>query len=167
MRLASPAHLEVYDHGKHKDGGHEVQEVGQVLPVEALSQGAHLVRAGGQEMKHSNDGSLKLSTWITGATRLAIIMQRWTHLIRRDSALRCSRTSARVDGGGAEGLPDDRLADVGCDEERDTGAQTVALLEQLIQQQDNQTCDKELKKRTPGLYRGDSGRPRTATLRRV
>ena len=30
------------------------------------------------------------------------------------------RTSAGVDGGGAEGLPDNRLTDVGCDEEGDS-----------------------------------------------
>lgn len=70
-----------------------------------------------------------------------------------------THTSASVDGGGAEGLPDDCLADVGGNEERDSRAQTIALLEQLIQQQDNQTCNKELKKKhTGGLYRADSGR---------
>ncbi len=59
-----PAHLEVYDHCKHEDSGNEVHEVWQVLSVEGLSQGTHLVRAGSQEMKESNDGSLKLSTLI-------------------------------------------------------------------------------------------------------
>lgn len=56
-------------------------------------------------------------------------------------------TSAGVDGGGAEGFPDNGLTDVGGDEERDTRAQTVALLEQLVQQQDNQTCNEELEKK--------------------
>lgn len=60
------------------------------------------------------------------------------------------RTSAGVDSGGAEGLPHDCLADVGCNEERDTGAQTVALLEQLIQEQYNQTCNKQLQKQAAG-----------------
>lgn len=60
-----PAHLEVYDHCKNKDCGDEVHEVRQVLPVEGLSEGSHFVRAGGQEMKESNDGSLELSTWVT------------------------------------------------------------------------------------------------------
>lgn len=67
-------------------------------------------------------------------------------------------TSACVDSGGAEGLPDDCLTDVGCNKERDTRAQTVALLKQLIQQQDNQTCNKKLKKQARGLYWADSGR---------
>lgn len=63
--MVLPAHLEVYDHSEHKDGGDEVHEVGQVLSVEGLSQGTHLVCAGGQEMEESNDGPLKLSTWIS------------------------------------------------------------------------------------------------------
>ena len=64
IRLLLPAHLEVYDHCKHKDSGDEVHEVRQVLSVEGFSQGAHLVRAGGQQMEESNDGSLKLRTWM-------------------------------------------------------------------------------------------------------
>lgn len=63
--LVLPAHLEVYDHSEHKDSGDEVHEVGQVLSVEGLSQGTHLVCAGGQEMEKSNDSPLKLSTWIS------------------------------------------------------------------------------------------------------
>lgn len=59
--LVLSANLEVYDHCKHKDGGDEVHKVGQVLSVEGLSQGTHLVCAGGQQMEESNDGSLKLS----------------------------------------------------------------------------------------------------------
>ena len=37
-------------------------------------------------------------------------------------------TSASVDGCGAEGFPDDGFTDVGGNEERDSRAQTVALL---------------------------------------
>lgn len=57
------AHLEVYDHCKNKDCGDEVHEIWQVLPVEGLSEGAHLIRACGQQMKQCDDSSLKLSTW--------------------------------------------------------------------------------------------------------
>lgn len=56
-------------------------------------------------------------------------------------------TSASVDGGGAKGLPDDGLTDVGGDEQRDTRTQTITLLQQLIQQQHNQTCHKKLGKK--------------------
>lgn len=37
-------------------------------------------------------------------------------------------TSAGVDGGWAEGLPDNGLTDVGSNEERDSRAQAIALL---------------------------------------
>lgn len=58
------------------------------------------------------------------------------------------RTSASVHSGGAEGLPDNCLTDVGGNEEWDTRAETVALLEELIQQQNNQACHKQLETQT-------------------
>lgn len=61
-----------------------------------------------------------------------------------------SPTSAGVDRGRAEGFPDDRLTDVGRDKEGDTRAKTIALLQQLIQQQNNQTCNKQLQQRETG-----------------
>jgi hypothetical protein len=54
------------------------------------------------------------------------------------------RSTTSVDGGGGEGLPHDGLADVGGDEQRDTAAETVALLEELIKENDNQAGDHEL-----------------------
>lgn len=62
-------------------------------------------------------------------------------------------TSASVDGGGAKGLPDDGLTDVGGDEQRDTRTQTITLLQQLIQQQHDQTGHKQLEGETDGLER--------------
>lgn len=56
-------------------------------------------------------------------------------------------TSASVDSGGAEGLPDDGFTDVGGDEQGDARAQTIALLQQLIQQQHDQTRHKQLEKK--------------------
>ena len=53
-------------------------------------------------------------------------------------------SAAGVDGGRREGLPDDALANVGGDEERDTGAQAVALLEELIEENDDETGNNEL-----------------------
>ena len=49
-----------------------------------------------------------------------------------------------VDGGRGEALPDDRLADVGGDEEGDAGAEAVALLEQLVQEEDDEAGHKQL-----------------------
>lgn len=65
-------------------------------------------------MKQSNDGSLEL-----GAV-------------------------ARVNGGGAEGFPHNGLADVRGDEERNARAKTIALLKQLIEQQNNQARNEQL-----------------------
>lgn len=53
-------------------------------------------------------------------------------------------TSAGVDGGGAKGFPYDGLTDVGGDEERDTRAQAISFLKQLIQQQHNESGHKQL-----------------------
>lgn len=53
-------------------------------------------------------------------------------------------TTASVDGSRRESLPHDGLADVGRNEERDTAAQTVALLQQLVEENDDQTSDDEL-----------------------
>ena len=79
--------LEVDDDKEDGDGGEQLHDVGQVLAVEGLLQGSRLVRAGDQEVEESDDRPLKL---------------------------RAPRTA---DGVGAEGLPDDALADVGGDEE--------------------------------------------------
>jgi hypothetical protein len=42
-------------------------------------------------------------------------------------------TSAGVDGGGAECLPDDGFTDVSCDEEGNARAQAIPLLQEFIQ----------------------------------
>lgn len=60
-----------------------------------------------------------------------------------DSALELGASSS-VDGGRRESLPDDRLANVGSDEEGDTTAETVALLEELIKEDNNQSGSKKL-----------------------
>ena len=90
--------LEVDDNDKDEDGGHQVGQVGQVLPVEGLADGADLVLAGNEQMEKSNDGSLELGS------------------------------TSGVDSRGTEGLPDNVLADVGGDEQTDAGTQPVALL---------------------------------------
>lgn len=52
--------------------------------------------------------------------------------------------AASVDGGRRESLPDDGLANVGSDKERDTRAKTVAFLEQLVEENDNESRNQEL-----------------------
>ena len=107
-------HLEVDDDGKDEDGGQQVHEVGQVLAVEGLAQGAHLVLARGQQVEQGDDGALELGA------------------------------AARVDRRRTERLPHDRLANVGGDEERNARAEAVALLQQLVQQQHDQAGDEQL-----------------------
>lgn len=53
--------------------------------------------------------------------------------------------TAGVDRGGGESLPHDGLADVGGNEERDTAAKTIALLEELIEENDDHTSKNQLK----------------------
>ena len=48
------------------------------------------------------------------------------------------------DGVGGEGLPDDGLADVGRNEQADAGAQPVALLQQLVQADDDDASKEQL-----------------------
>lgn len=100
--------LEVDDDREDNNGRDQVHDVGQVLPVEGLAQSKLLVGPGDEEVDKSNDRTLEL------------------------------RATAGVDSGRGERAPDDRLADVGRDEKRDTTAETVALLEELIEENDNQ-----------------------------
>ena len=106
--------LEVDDSSEDDKGGQQVHDVGQVLPVESLLQGALLVGPGHEQVEESDD-----STLVLGAT-------------------------ASVDAGRGEGLPHDRLADVGRDEERDTTAEAVTLLQELIEEDDDHTGNKKL-----------------------
>ena len=106
--------MEVDDDQENDNSGQKVHQVGQVGAVEGLVQSADLVGFSGQKMEKCNDGSLELGT------------------------------SADVDSGWWECLPDDSFADVSRDEERDTGSETVALGEELVQQENNQTGDEKL-----------------------
>lgn len=60
-----------------------------------------------------------------------------------DGALELGAPSG-VDGSRGEGLPDDGLANVGGDEERYARTEAVAFLEQFVEQEDDQTGDKQL-----------------------
>lgn len=53
-------------------------------------------------------------------------------------------TSAGVDSGRRESLPDNGLANVGGNEKRDTAAKTVALLEELIEKNDDNSSSEKL-----------------------
>ena len=59
-------------------------------------------------------------------------------------------TSGAGDSVGGEGLPDDVLADVGGDEQADAGAEAVAILQELVQADDDDAGEEQLR---------DTGRP--------
>ena len=106
--------LKVDDSAEDDNGGDQVHDVGEVLAVESFAESDGLVRPGEEQVHQSNDGSLEL------------------------------RSTASVDGGRGESLPHDGLANVGGDEERDTAAETVAFLEELIQEDNDETGDHQL-----------------------
>ena len=113
--------LEVDDHDEHEDGGEQVGEVGQVGAAPGLQKRARLVRVVDEEVEERDDGTLEL------------------------------RALAGVDGGGAEGLPHDVLADVGGDEEGDTVVDTVALLQELVEEDDDDASEEELQDDQDGV----------------
>lgn len=100
--------LEVNDHGKDGNSRKEIHDVGESLPVESLLESSSLVVPSEEEVEEGNDGTLKLGS------------------------------STGIDGVGGEGLPDDVFANVGSDEQGDTRSKTVALGEQLIEEDDNE-----------------------------
>ena len=97
--------LKVDDYGEYEHGGQQVGQIGQVLAVEGFLESAHFVVASGQQVEESNDGALELCA---------------------TAGVDCRRT---------ERFPHDCLADVGRYEERYAWAETVALLEQFVEQQ--------------------------------
>jgi len=106
--------LEVDDGGEDDNGGQEVHDVGQAVAPQCLLEGTGLVVPGEEKVEEGNDSTLELGA------------------------------AAGVDSRGRECLPDDGLANVGCNEKRDTGAKTVTLLEELIEEDDDEGRRHEL-----------------------
>lgn len=106
--------LKIDHRGKDNQSSQEVHDVGEILSVECLLQGTGLVVPGQEKMKERNDGTLKLGP------------------------------TSSVDSGGAESFPDDVFANVGSNEKRDSRTQSIALLEKLIKQNDDETGNDKL-----------------------
>jgi hypothetical protein len=106
--------LEIDDDEDDEDCGEQIAYIRRVLPIESLLQGVELVRLGQQEVEESNDGALELSALL------------------------------RADGDGRETLPEDDFTDVGGNEEGDAAAKTVALLEELIEEDNDDAGQGEL-----------------------
>eukprot|EP00963_Diacronema_lutheri_P014065 scaffold2858_cov659-Pavlova_lutheri.AAC.36 len=115
--------LEVDDDQEDHHGRQEVGDVGKVLPVERLLERPQLVVAGDQQVKQGDDGAFELNP------------------------------PSGVNGGGTEGLPDDVLADVGGNEERDARAQAVPLLQEFVQADDDDAGHDELQHDQSGIER--------------
>ena len=107
-------YLEVDDDEDNNDGGDEVADVGRVLAVKGLLQRVELVLLGEQEVEQRDDGTFELGT-----------------LLRAD----CDRR---------ERFPQDDLANVGGDEERDSASETVAFLEEFVEEDDDDAGEGEL-----------------------
>ena len=106
--------LEIDDDEENEDGGHQVGDVRQVGAVEGFLERANLVRAREEQVEEGDDRAFKLGA------------------------------SARVHRRRRESLPDDAFALVRGDEERNTGTKTVALLQKLIQADDDDARKEEL-----------------------
>lgn len=91
---------------------------------------------------------INLDNTVAEALHLRVIITSAVRRHVRREPLPSVRTSACVHRRRTEGFPHDGLTDVGGDEEGDTRAQTVSFLEQLVQQQHDQTSHKQLHKHT-------------------
>ena len=60
-----------------------------------------------------------------------------------DAALKFS-SLVSSDGNWGEALPEDRLANVGGDEKRDTRAESITFLEELVKHKDHESSQEEL-----------------------
>ena len=120
-----PPSLEVDDNEEDEDGRGQVGQVGEVLAHQGLLDGADLVVAGDEKVEEGDDGALEL-----GAA----------------PGVECGRT---------ESLPADILADVSGDEEGDTAAKTVALLQKLVEGENDETGTEELGDDEEGIAGAD------------
>ena len=106
--------LEVDDSGKDDGGGDEIHDVGKATTPESLTKSATLVVPSEEEVEEGDKSTFEF----------------WT--------------ATSVDGSGRECLPDDGLANISSNEERDTRAETVTLLEKFVEENDNESGDDEL-----------------------
>ena len=113
--------LEVNDNEEDEHRGKEVTEIGQVLSVEGLVEGSYFVLSGQEEMDEGNESSLEFSA------------------------------TACVDCRGTECFPNDRLANVRSNEEGDTRAKPIALLQQLVEDDNDQASCNKLQNNEKGI----------------
>ena len=115
------SYLEVDDDKDDQAGGKELRNVWCILSVECLLQGVELVLLSNQEMEESNDGAFKFGS------------------------LLCSDCDWR------ERLPQDDFANVSGNEQGDTTAETVSLLQELVKKDDDDASGGELHNNQDGV----------------
>jgi hypothetical protein len=113
--------LEVDDNKEDKYSGQKVGAVGQILAVESLLESTDLVTAGDEKVEEGDDSAFELGT------------------------------TASVESGGGECLPHDALTDISGNEEGDTRTKPVTLLEELVEDEDNDTSAEELQDNQDGI----------------
>ena len=91
--------MQVDDGGEDHERGEQVHDVGQILAVKGFPQRVLLVRPCEQEMEERNNCAFELGT------------------------------PSGVDCSGGERFPDDGLANVRGDEQRDSTAQSISFLQ--------------------------------------
>ncbi len=109
MLLHARTYLEIDDNKDDNHSCNQIADVWRVLSVEGLLECIEWVLLGQEEVEQGDNGALKFST------------------------LLCT------DCNGREALPEDDLTDVGSDEKGDSGAKTVAFLEELVEQDHDDT----------------------------
>lgn len=111
-------------------------------------------------MEKSDDRTLKLRAWKHRKKTLKLETSFWIakmqhvflnyYLIKKKNHFVKTSywflTSSSVHSSGTEGLPHNRFTDVGSNKQGNAWTKTIALLEQLIQQQHNQPSHKQLER---------------------
>ena len=97
------AYLKVNDNGEDEHGGEQVHQIGEILAVECFPQCANFVVSRCQQMEQSNDSTFEFSA------------------------------AAGVDRCRTERFPDDGLADIRRNKQRDARAKTVPFLKEFIE----------------------------------
>jgi hypothetical protein len=120
-------YLEVDDDEDYEHGGEQTGQVGRVLSVEGVLEGVDFVALGEEEVEESDDGSFELGSLVSS------------------------------DGDGGETLPQDVFADVGGDKQGDSTSETVALLEELVEKDHNDTGSEELEENQNGVNGSEVG----------
>ncbi len=115
------AYLEVNNHKEHKNSGEQVIDVGELRTVEGLLESRNFVGLGNQHVEKSDNGSLVFHSGFGS----------W--------------------GDWAESFPDNGLADVCGDEEGNSWADSVSLLEHFIKHHDDDAGEGQLQHDEDGV----------------